>query len=582
MKKQKLRVLSLLLAVCLLLPGCGDNGGAQRAEQFQEKAELLAATALSDLNRWEVGDDPLGSVGYGVFFSVCNTTERASVYSATGETLNEAWNAAVTNTAAALKKSGPAPVWVKVDIAYLSENVTVDDFNAALDNTRAGFLRYGVSFDSRFETALLEAELNSAAIYDYENNAIDLTALNQYLKSAGRKTLSSLPENLIAFKAFGWLCDENNNIYTLESSRLNAGRRIVDPLDDSATELLVADATDYLIRQITEDGSFVYGYSPCFGKELSSYNILRHAGTLWALACRYRTSPSEELEAVIRSAVDYLRSQVVTNGDCAYIFEEKSDEIKLGGCGLAIIALTECADLFPDLELTEVCRALGRGILSLMDLETGEFWHVLNPDFSRKEEFRTVYYDGEATFALCRLYGLTREQQWLDAARISADHFIAADYTQYGDHWVSYAMNELTKYITDEPDYFVFALYNAQRNLQDICDRETAGPTDFELLMVTFMLYVRMTQSGFTVDGFDIASLLLAIRQRADAQLDAFFFPELAMYMQQPQQILGAFMARNDSFRTRIDDVQHSMAGLSLYAEYYELLVDHGMLLYQN
>lgn len=582
MKRHFSQTLALLAALCLTLSGCGgDQGGPQRAETFRAKAELLAAEALTDLNRWEVGDDPLGDDGYAVFFSVCDTADRARVWSAAADTLDGAWTAAVEAAASALQKSGPEPVWVKVDLAYLSEDVSMEEFNTALVKAHPGFFRYGVSLGDDFGTPLLEAELNGAGIYDYKNGVIDLSALNSYLKSAGRGTLSALPERCTAFKAFGWLCDENDDVYTLESSRLNAGRRVISTLDDTYTETLLADSTAYLLRQLQEDGSFVYGYDPRSGETLKGYNILRHAGTLWAMACRYRTAPSEELAAGIRSAAGYLLSQVVTQNDCAYIYETTSDEIKLGGCGLAVIALTECADLFPELDCADVCRELGRGILSMMDTESGEYWHVLNADFSRKESFRTVYYDGEATFALCRLYGLTGEAQWLEAACAAADRFITEDYTRYGDHWVSYAMNELTKYVTDRADYFTFALYNAQRNLQDICDSETASPTDLELLMETFALYSRMMERGYTVDGFDAVALLQAIDQRAEAQLDAFFFPETAMYMAHPQQITGAFMVRNDGFRTRVDDTQHSMGGLMLYAQYYEKLVDYGMLLYR-
>lgn len=573
------RLCALMLALALLLPGCGGSGGQQRAEQFRAKAELLAAEALTDLNRWEVGDDPLGQDGYGVFFSVCGTADRAKVWSATGDTLDAAWDAAVSTTEAALQKSGPDPVWVKVDLVYLSEDVSMEALNAALADSRPGYFRYGVRLGDG--TDLLEAELNGVGLYDYENGVIDRDALNRYLKGSGRKTLSALPDRCTAFKTFGWLCDEDSTVYALESSRLNYGRRVLDP-DRAATEALLADAADYLVRQLQKDGSFVYGLSPCSGETLESYNILRHAGSLWALACQYKAAPTEELGDAVRSAADYLCSQIVTNGENSYVLEEKSGELKLGGCALAVIALTECADLLPELDRNEICCGLGNGILSMMDEETGAFYHVLNSDFTPSDEFRTVYYDGEATFALCRLYGLTGEDKWLEAACTSADHFIAEDYTQYGDHWVSYSMNELTKYVTDLPEYYSFALYNAQRNLQDILDSDPATPTDLELLMETFILYNRMMDSGFSVEGFDIVALLRAIDSRVQAQLNACFFPETAMYMAHPQTVLGSFMVRGDEFRVRIDDVQHSMGGLSLYAQYYDKLVNYGMLLYRE
>lgn len=63
---------------------------------------------------------------------------------------------------------------------------------------------------------------------------------------------------------------------------------------------------------------------------------------------------------------------------------------------------------------------------------------------------------------------LQYNQVWLDAAENAVNHFIAADYTQYRGHWVAYSMNEITKYIADKPEYYVFALRNVQENLETI------------------------------------------------------------------------------------------------------------------
>ena len=208
----------------------------------------------------------------------------------------------------------------------------------------------------------------------------------------------------------------------------------------------------------------------------------------------------------------------------------------------------------------------------MLDEQTGSYYHVLNSDFSRKEEYRTVYYDGEATFALVRLYGLTGDSKWLDAAVSAVNHFIAADYTQYRDHWVSYSMNEITKYLPDRKEYYVFGLENAGTNMEKIRNRETTGPTDFELLMTTFELYQRMLENGEAADSFDLATFLQVVDERAERQRIACFYPEMAMYMKNPQQILSAFMARDRNFRVRIDDVQHSIGGIYLYYKNYDKL----------
>ena len=211
----------------------------------------------------------------------------------------------------------------------------------------------------------------------------------------------------------------------------------------------------------------------------------------------------------------------------------------------------------------------------MFDWETGEFWHILNGDFSRKEKMRTVYYDGEATFALSRLYALTGDEIWLNAGCRSVDHFIEAEYEQYKDHWVAYSLNEITKHVKDRPEYFAFALRNAEVNLENIAQRDTTYHTYLELLMSTFELYDRMIDQQIPAGDFDIRSLLNTIFIRAQRQLNGFFFPEYAMYMANPNRILNTFMVRHDGYRVRIDDVQHNIGGYYLYYKNYDKMLTY-------
>ena len=564
----------LLAAILLFLP---TIGGADLT-QFQAKVEQLRQEALADWVREELGDAPAGGAGQAVFLSVSNGTERASVYTGTGQTLDDAWANAAEQAEKALRKSGATPRWVKADLVYFSGVVTADSLAQAMRDTREGFFRYGAAFDGGFQTALLEAELNSAGIYDYENGGVDLEALNQYLKTAGRERLDALPSEYTLFQCASWLCDEVGTVRQLSAAGLDYGRRSIDPITGEFAQALVLDAAGFLEEQVQKDGTFLYGMDPRFDKPLKSYNILRHAGSLWSMICAYRLNPSDSLREKIDLAAEYLVSQVRYDDEGrAFVYEEKSDEIKLGGCGLGIIALTEYMDVFQDSRYLYVSKALGDGILSLMDRTAGTYYHVLNGDFSRKEEERTVYYDGEATFALCRLYGVTEDRTYLEAAQAAVNHFILADYTQYCDHWVSYAMNEITKYIPDSATYYAFGLENVQKNLAKIARQETTSHIYLELLMAGFELYDRMIANGGSSAGFDLPAFLEAIRTRTDRQLNGYFFPEYAMYMANPERILGTFMVRQDGFRVRIDDVQHNLGGYYLYQKNYEKLMALGL-----
>lgn len=569
-------LLAAAAAAAAVLVGC--QAGHDTAA-FQEKAALLRDYALADWVRQELGVNPAGQTGNAVFISVCDGTARASVYTGTGPAVDDAWDNAVSQADKALKKSGLNPKWVKADVVYLSETVPAGEVTRAVGSSRHEFFRYGAAFDSSFQTALLEAELNGAKIYDYENGGVNLDALNRYLKKTGRSALGALPDSYTLFQCMGWLCDEEGVVYELNSSGLSYGRRSVPLAGADYVEDLILNASAFLESQVKEDGSFIYGWYPRFDNEIENYNIVRHASTLWSLICRYRMAPNDALAEKIQRTIGFMLTQIrFDDAGRAYLYEEKADEIKLGGCGMAVVALTEYMDAFQSDEYTDICRALGEGILSMMDQQTGEYYHVLNGDFSRKERERTVYYDGEATFALCRIYGLTGEDRWLKSAQTAVDHFIRADYTQYRDHWVAYSMNEITKYITDRPEYYAFALDNAQKNLEEIARRDTTYHTYLELLMAVFQVYDRMVEQGGIASGFDLPAFLNTIYTRVDRQLDGYFFPEYAMYMANPQRVLNTFMVRHDGYRVRIDDVQHNIGGYYLYYTNYEKLVQYGML----
>lgn len=544
---------------------------------YKTKLALLEAAALTEETQSTLGQDPAGEQAkYAVFLSVCDATDRASVFCGAGEDLRSAWDAADEKVTEFLSDSEYDPVWVKADLVYTSKTLQESELVRAVVAARHEFYRWGVAFDPWFRTALLEAELNGAKIYEYDNGGVDLEYLNLYLNKAGRPSLGELPRTYLIFQCLGWFCDEDNAVYALSSDGLDYGRRAATVDGNYALELIL-NASAFLEAQIKADGSFVYGIYPRFDNDIDSYNIVRHASTLWSLICRYRLAPDETLAEEIDRTIAFMLDNVIYDSEGrAYLYEEKEDEIKLGGCGVAVVALTEYMDVFGNEKYADVCRALGEGILTMLD--RGEYYHVLNGDFTRKEALRTVYYDGEATFALCRLYSLTGDPVWLDAAQSAVDHFIAEDYTQYKDHWVAYSMNEITKHITDNEEYYAFALANAQKNLQVIRDRDTTYHTYLELLMATFEVYDRMLENGIRVDGFDLRAFLDTISARVDRQLNGYFYPEYAMYMKNPQRILDTFMVRHDGYRVRIDDVQHNIGGLYLYYKNYDKLVGYQQL----
>lgn len=580
--------------------------------------------------------------GFLVFLSVSDGSARADVVHGSGADIAEAFADAQQKAWTLIQKKRQRFRWLKADV--VTEYAPTDAKTLAYMIKEPGwneFFRFGLTFDRSFRTALLEEELNGAKILDYASSSISLADLNRYLKKAGRPALPKLPEFFLLFQTAGFFYDADSAanaaaatdadsaastdadsapasgcVIPLIPDGLSRGRREIQNLDAAAARSFVTDAASFLEKQVQQDGSFRYGYYPRFDRVIPGYNCMRHASTIWSLLCQYRITQKASVLSLAARSIDYLLSHalVYRDPDTAYLSEPSKDEIKLGGGGVLILAITEYLDLCsgeprpevlcsgepltkaPNAEIlhakdvlpeqealrrryTEIACALGNGILSLLNSETGEFSHVLNMDFSLKERYRTVYYDGEAAYALCRLYRLTKEEKWLFYVEKAVDHFLAADYTRYRDHWVAYAMNEITRYIHRD-DYDTFALRNARVNLDFLYKRETTYHTFLELLMVTFETYERILAENPGLPylkEFDLPYFLRTIRVRADRMLNGFFFPEYAMYMRCPDKILGSFMVRHDGFRVRIDDVQHNIGGFYLYYKNYSRLFALGM-----
>ena len=562
----------IIVLALLFLPRTGENHKA-----FLDKANILKKEVVTDETVKSLGEDAVGSSGYVVFLSVCDGSTRAKVYHNSGKTLSEAWDHAVQLATKDMDADSTVPQWLRADVVCNSRVVSKETIKNEIGNVIAGFDFYGIALDPKFKTALCEGELNGRGIYDYKSDSIDMGRLNEWLAEQKKEALQELPEDMTVFESRGWFCDENNKVYPLYYKGADSSRRQVSGIDADYARNMIDTASSFLAEQVKPDGQFIYGIYPRYDEEIDNYNILRHSGTIWSLICRYRMFPDESLKEKIESTIDYMISQIrYDDTGTAYLHEAKDYEYKLGGSGIAVVALTEYMDVFQNDKYRDICIELAEGILKQQDPENGSYWHILNNDFSRGEDFRTIYYDGECTFALVRLYGLTGDQKWLDAACKAIDHFIAEDYTQYRDHWVAYSLNEVTKYV-DRPDYYEFALANATNNYERIMGRWRTYPTNLELLMASFETWQRMVDEGIDTGDFDVQELLNVISARANRQLSGYFYPEIAMYMQNPQRILGSFMMRNDKFRVRIDDVQHNIGGFYLYWKNYDAMLAAGL-----
>lgn len=525
---------------------------------------------------------------YTVFLSISDGKSRARVCHASASDFEAAWWKAAEKVNAAVERYKLTPVWIKADVVNHVQKIPYSNLkNIFLSAKYQNFFRMGFSLDSRMDLAFLEAEANSYGLYDYtviptkaskpghENVfCINIEKVAKYLEWNDRKAIPCVMPYIYFFNCKCFIMDLDHEVYKLYDAGMHCGRRITEELSSELVKNLITTSSSYLNRQLLKNGKFIYGYFPAFHATMTSYNILRHTGTLWSMMCAYEVTKDDSLVETVNRAIAYLLMQIRYKDDeTAFVVEKKSSEIKLGGNGIAIIALSKHMELFGSQDFIEIITKLANGILFLQDEKTGKLTHVLNADdYKVKEENRTVYYDGEAAYALVKAYEITDDAKYLDAAKLSIDYFIEKDYVIYRDHWLAYAMNEFTKFVQEEK-YFTFALRNAWENREMIRKQQTSYHTYLELLMETYDIYLRMKRNHISVEYMDQMKeeeLVDIIKYRAWHMLNGYFYPEYAMYMAKPEEVLGAFFIRHDNFRTRIDDQQHFIDG---YAKYYKLIL---------
>jgi len=220
----------------------------------------------------------------------------------------------------------------------------------------------------------------------------------------------------------------------------------------SATEDMLRAAAvgagGYLARAVRADGMYRYEVNGIDDHETDDYNWPRHCGATWYLAetANYTRDPVL-LAAATRAARRLVDGAVAACGEhrCVAV----GDRADLGSSALGLLALVEIVEGGIVPELMPVVRELA-AFLRSQQRPDGEFKHFYDRRTNTPIDEQSLYYTGEAAFALARAERLTHDRRDLDAASRALAHLVDYPFWYFGwhyfwgaEHWTCHALGAL-------------------------------------------------------------------------------------------------------------------------------------------
>jgi len=186
------------------------------------------------------------------------------------------------------------------------------------------------------------------------------------------------------------------------------------PVPTAEVDQAIGLATHYIVGACGSDGKFVYEVRVADGAVSPDYNIVRHAGAMYALALAAEIAPDAGVTGGLQRAGQFLRENYVGPGPGRDGAETLAvwatprpwgDDSKatLGATGLGLVGLLGLEDVEPGATPAAELRALGRFLL-FMQRTDGSFNSKYYPrDGGTFAAWGSLYYPGEAALALLLL-----------------------------------------------------------------------------------------------------------------------------------------------------------------------------------
>jgi hypothetical protein len=190
---------------------------------------------------------------------------------------------------------------------------------------------------------------------------------------------------------------------------------------DRTTASRAALAASYLVKAQLGSGFFRYEHDFLSGRASKKNNIVRQAGTTYALAEYLAQFPGAQVEAALQRAWQALATASISWGDGSLVtVDGNPDKAKAGATALALLSL-----LMDAKSPAAVERVLAAGWLKgLLALQMPNGGFAARPDSTKQ----SAYSNGEIWLALARYAALYPEHAAAAAALQRADDFMIRNY----------------------------------------------------------------------------------------------------------------------------------------------------------
>lgn len=220
-------------------------------------------------------------------------------------------------------------------------------------------------------------------------------------------------------------------------------------LEMTMTEPYVLEAMNkmafYMYMNCKKDGKFVYRVNtePTI-KHPETYNVLRHAGAIYALALYGQIYKSTPVIYPLKRAIKWMKKTTVLKMkeiDGRAIFttrnitnKNEQSQAKLGATALGILALLEAEKFNLGIKkkyLRTLCN-----FLCWMQKEDGSFYSKYFPVSGRDDSWTSQYYSGQTALALSEMKDERYAQQAINALRyLALQRRELNDDKIEADHW---------------------------------------------------------------------------------------------------------------------------------------------------